>query len=160
MKTQRDRFAELFADYMIEAMERTGLRQKDIVKSTRLSRTTISNLVGKKPSSATGKLMLPERETVDKIAKAFGDPPALARRAAGYSENDNQVETVEQALNATLYWDTKGLGEAEKEMLRPILEMLDREAERLAKLPKRKGPKKVVDLNDLERDVVKSDRRH
>jgi transcriptional regulator with XRE-family HTH domain len=159
MKTQRDRYAELFADYMIEAMERTGLRQKDIVKSTRLSRTTISNLVGKKPSSATGKLMLPERETVDAIARAFGDPPALARRAAGYSESD-QVETVEQALDATLYWDTKGLGEEEKQALRPILEMLDREAERLANLPKRKGLKKVVDIRDLDPDVLKSDRRH
>jgi hypothetical protein len=154
MKTKRDKYAESFADYMIEAMARTGLRQKDIVKSTRLSRTTISNLVGKKPSSATGKLMLPERETVDKIAKAFGDPPAKARLAAGYSESD-QVETVEQALDATLYWDQKGLGEAEKEMLRPILEMLDREAERLANLPKRKGPKEIVDIRHLTESEAK-----
>src|SRR5262245_5445657 len=158
MKTQRDKFAELFAEYMVEAMHRTGLRQKDIVKATRLSRTTISNLVGKKPNSVTGKLMLPERETVDKIAKAFGDPPALARRAAGYSEND-QVETVEQALDATLYWDHLGLGEEEKQKLRPILEMLDREAARLAL----HTPHKIVELEEVRSekpDAVRRKRRH
>jgi transcriptional regulator with XRE-family HTH domain len=85
MKTQRDKHAELFADYMIEAMSRTRLRQTDIARLAGLSRTTVSNLVGKKPSTLTGKLLLPERETVDKIAQAFGDPIAIARRAAGYS---------------------------------------------------------------------------
>lgn len=92
MKTERDKHAELFADYMVEAMARTRLRQSEIARLTGLSRTTISQIVGKKPHSLTGKLLLPERETVDKIAKAFGDPVSKARRAAGYAGGSEKDE--------------------------------------------------------------------
>src|SRR5262245_57602344 len=96
MKTQREKHAELFAEYMIEAMARTRLRQADIVRLTGLSRATVSSLVGKKPNSVTGKLMLPERETVDKIARAFGDPIAVARQAAGYSVEEAPPDRRDQ----------------------------------------------------------------
>lgn len=156
MKTDdKQKYAERFADYVIEAMARTRLRQADIARLTGLSRTTVSQIVGKKPNSTTGKLILPARETVDRIAKAFGDKPAVARRAAGYADGNDQVKTVEQALDATLYWDQKGLGDAEKEKLRPILEMLDREAERLSM----RSPQKIVDIREVESDAEKSDRR-
>ena len=147
-KSQREIYAESFADYVIDALKRTGVKQAELARRAKVKPQTISKIVGKKPHSLTGKLLLPSRETVERIAKALDDPVSKARRAAGYSEND-QVETVEQALDATLYWDQKGLGEAEKEMLRPILEMLDREAERLSKIPARKGPKKVVDIDEV-----------
>ena len=124
MKKQREAHAEMFARYMADAMKRTGLRQRDIVKSTGLSRATVSNYVGCKPNTATGKPMLPERETVDKIAYAFGDPPALARQAAGYSANGEE-DTIEGALEG--YFSRKGLGEEQKDRIRPVLEMLERE---------------------------------
>lgn len=97
MTTERDKHAELFADYMIEAMARTRMRQSDIARSTGLSRTTISNLVGKKPSTLTGKLLLPGRETVDKIARAFGDPVGTARRAAGYLTEREEPQVAESS---------------------------------------------------------------
>lgn len=45
----------------------------------------ISVIAGKKPHHITGKLLLPEREKVDAITKAFGDPIAIGRAAAGYA---------------------------------------------------------------------------
>jgi transcriptional regulator with XRE-family HTH domain len=131
-KTQRDKYAERFADYVIEAMERTGLKQIRVAELTGISRQTISQIVGRKPSSTTGKLLLPERETVDKIARAFGDPLPKARLAAGYAPLDGQAETVEQALDATLYWEQKKLNDNDKNNLRFMMESLDREAGRLA----------------------------
>jgi hypothetical protein len=86
MKTERDKYAESFADYVIEAMARQGKRQADLVRATGQSRQTISQIVGKKLHSLTGKLLLPERETVDKIANALDDSVASARKAAGYYE--------------------------------------------------------------------------
>jgi transcriptional regulator with XRE-family HTH domain len=142
MKSEKEKYAERFADYMIDAMARTRLRQSEIARLTGLSRTTISQIVGKKPNSTTGKLILPERATVDRIAKAFGDPPTKARRAAGYTDGD-MAETVEQALDAAAYWEQKGLGEAEKEQLRPFMEVMDREAERLLSQSARRQPSKV-----------------
>lgn len=92
MKTERDKHAESFADYVIEAMARTRMRQSEIARLAGLSRTTISQIVGKKPHSLTGKLLLPERETVDRIAKAFGDPVWKARDAAGYTGGEEAVK--------------------------------------------------------------------
>src|SRR5262249_49767630 len=121
-KTQRDKYAERFADYVTEAMERTGLKQIRVAEMTGISRQTISQIAGKKPSSTTGKLLLPERETVDKIAVAFGDPLPKARLAAGYAPIDNYAETVEQALDATLYWEGHGMSHDDKEELRLLME--------------------------------------
>lgn len=90
MKPEKEKYAEQFADYMIEAMARTRMRQTEIARLAGLSRTTISQIVGKKPNSTTGKMILPERETVDRIAKAFGDPVWQARRAAGYAGGEEE----------------------------------------------------------------------
>lgn len=137
MKSQRDKYAESFADYMIEAMSRTGLRQTDIAKNTGLSRQTISQLVGKRPHQLTGKLLLPERETVDKIAIAFGDSVASARAAAGYfvekTDTDHPDESIEDALSRAQYFHAKGLSQRDLDIIRPILEALDRQVEELTK---------------------------
>lgn len=132
MKSERDKHAELFADYMIEAMARTRLRQADIVRSTGLSRQMISQMVGKKPHGLTGKLLLPERETVDKIAKAFGDPVSKARQAAGYSNTGSvSNDTIEEALKNAFFFDQKGLSAKDIETIRPLLEGVDKVIERL-----------------------------
>lgn len=86
MTNQRDKYAASFADYMIGAMQRTGLRQADIARETGLSRQTISQLVGKKTHALTGKLLLPERETVEAIARAVA-----FRLGVRYSADGNGV---------------------------------------------------------------------
>jgi|SRR5882672_256385 len=142
MKAEKEKYAERFADYMIKAMARTRKHQAEIARLAGLSRTTISQIVGKKPNSTTGKLILPERETVDRIAKAFGDSPSKARRAAGYSDGD-QADTVEEALDSALYFDHKGLNESDREELRPLLEVADREVERMLSRPERTKSSKL-----------------
>ena len=148
-KTQRDKDAEQFANYVIEAMDRTGLRQIQVAEATGISRQVISQIAGKKPSSTTGKLLLPKRETVDKIAKAFGDPLPKARLAAGYAPIEGHAETVEEALDATLYWEHVGLNDKGKEELRLLMETLDREAARLAL----HSPHKIVDWKEVESEA-------
>lgn len=101
--------------------------------------------------------------TLDKAINILGLDPLEAYMRSGLlpeSVLQAKVKTIEETLDATLYWDSKGLGEDDKETLRPILEMLDREAERLAKLPKRKGSQKIIDIKDVESEARKTDRRH
>lgn len=102
MKKQRDILAESFSDYVIDAMRRTNLRQSEVARLSGVSRQLISQIAGKKPNSTTGKLMLPERETVDAIAKAFGDPISKARKAAGYDVELAPESTSVQGEDAEL----------------------------------------------------------
>jgi transcriptional regulator with XRE-family HTH domain len=148
-KSLRDTHAETFADYVIEGLERTGIKQAELARRTKLTPQLINQIVNKKPHGLTGKLLLPGRETVDKIAKAFGDTPTKARRAAGYSDINGSIETIEQLLDASLYWEAKGLSDEDKEKIRPLLELIDREMERLAGLPRQHDPKKIVDIDDV-----------
>jgi transcriptional regulator with XRE-family HTH domain len=154
-KSLRDTYAERFADYVIEGLERTGIKQAELARRSKLTPQLINQIVNKKPHGLTGKLLLPGRETVDKIAKAFGDTPTKARRAAGYSDINGQIETIEQLLDASLYWEEKGLSDEDKEQLRPLLEVLDREVERLASMPRHHAPKKIVDVSEVKSQAKK-----
>jgi transcriptional regulator with XRE-family HTH domain len=90
-KTQRDTHAERFADYVIRRLEETRLQKSELARRAEVTRQTIGQIAGKKAHHLTGKLLLPERETVDRIAKAFGDPISIARTAAGYSVNEEKA---------------------------------------------------------------------
>jgi transcriptional regulator with XRE-family HTH domain len=157
-KSQHEIHAEQFADYVIEALKRTGIKQAELARRSHVSPQMISKLVRKTPHSLTGKLVLPERETVDRIAKAFGDPPSKARQAAGYSA-DGQVETIEEALETASYFEHKGLSESDREELRPVLKIADREVERiLSRLghTERQKPSnpKVIQSKPRKRDKI------
>lgn len=136
-----------------------GYTQTALGQAVGVSKQHISNLERRQQHATSGAESNASIELLDKLSRLFKRPIKEARILAGY-EKQNHIKTVEQALDATLYWDQLGLGEAEKETLRPILEMLDREAARLANLPKRRGPQKVVDIKDVESEASKSDRRH
>jgi transcriptional regulator with XRE-family HTH domain len=162
MKTERDKHAELFADYMIEAMARTRLRQSEIARLTGLSRTTISQIVGKKPHSLTGKLLLPERETVDKIAKAFGDPISKARRAAGYAGGSDKDERklaqdaerqAEAARRAALIKNFDQLSPEQQSQVLAIMEVLKSDHPELLEIMT--PPIEIVDSDSLtESDAI------
>jgi transcriptional regulator with XRE-family HTH domain len=160
MKTERDKFAEMFADYMIEAMARTRLRQSEIARATGLSRTTISQIVGKKPHSLTGKLLLPERETVDKIAKAFGDPLSVARRAAGYSggeederkPNPNAEREAQAQRMAKMIQNWSSLTPEQQDQLIAISETFKVDHPELVT-----APIKIVKLEDITESDVEDD---
>lgn len=97
MKTQREKYAESFADYVVEGMRRTGLKQAQVAARANISRQTISQIANKRPHTLTGKLMLPNREIVDAIGRAFGDPISKAREAAGYLTEKDEDQTKESA---------------------------------------------------------------
>jgi hypothetical protein len=99
---------------------------------------------------------MPTRKTADAIAKAFGDPIAKARLAAGYAPIDSPAQSVEEALDATLYWERKGLNNGVKKEMRLLMEALDNAAERLGM----HSPKKIVDITEVESDTEKVDRRN
>lgn len=137
MKSQRDLYAEKFAEYAIDALKRVGIRQAELARRAKLSPQVISQIINKKPHQLTGKLLLPERETVEAIARAFGDDPAIARKAAGYSDttpDSEPAETIEETLRMAFFFGGKGLSDEEIEKLKPYMEMLDREIDRLAEL--------------------------
>ena len=157
MTTERDKHAELFADYMREAMARTRMRQSDIARLAGLSRTTISQIVGKKPHSLTGKLLLPERETVDKIARAFGDPVSKARRAAGYAGGKDESSAApdterqaEAARRAEMIKNFDQLSPERQAQVIAIMQILQLERPELIN-----APIEIVDAGDLTASDVK-----
>jgi len=164
MEKERDKYAELFADYMIEAMARTRLRQSEIARLTGLSRATISQIVGKKPHSLTGKLLLPERETVDKIANAFGDPVSKARRAAGYSGGSDKderkagLDAERQAQAARIAEMVKNFAQLSPErqaQVMAIMQVLQSEHPEALQIL---GPEFTVeDLSELDTDLIEKD---
>lgn len=137
MKTQRELYAEQFADYVIDGLTRTGIKQAELARRSKVSPQAINQIVNKKPHRLTDKLLLPERETVEAIARAFGDDISIARKAAGYSERSTlqfqENESIEETLRRAHTFEGRGLTEDEIARLRPLLEVIDREIERLAK---------------------------
>jgi transcriptional regulator with XRE-family HTH domain len=140
MKSQRDLYAEKFAEYAIDGLTRAGIKQAELARRAKVSPQIISQIINKKPHQLTGKLILPERETVEAIARAFGDDPSIARKAAGYSDTTPDAEpadTVEEALRNAFMFGGVPLSDEEIEKLRPYMEMLDREIDRVRALSKR-----------------------
>ncbi|HYE72341.1 MAG TPA: helix-turn-helix transcriptional regulator [Blastocatellia bacterium] len=84
MESQKEFYANQFADWVIAQFEKTGLKQAEIARRSKVSPQTISTIRNKKPHHLTSKLILPERETVDAIADAFRARRSEARKAAGY----------------------------------------------------------------------------
>lgn len=154
MKTEFENLGEWLRHWR----KQFGFTQTALGLAVGVSKQHISNLERRQQHGTSGAESNASIELLDKLSHLFKRPIKEARILAGY-EPRNHVATVEQALDASLYWDLKGLGEAEKEALRPILEMLDREAERLAKLPKRKGPRQIVDITEVEPDAEPVDKR-
>jgi transcriptional regulator with XRE-family HTH domain len=122
-KSQRELYAESFADYVIEALQRTRIKQAELARLAGIKPQTVSKIVGKKPHSLTGKLLLPSRETVEKIAQAFGDPVSLAREAAGYSTGAGE-DTIEGVLED--YFTRKRI-ESPRERVRLVMGALEKE---------------------------------
>jgi transcriptional regulator with XRE-family HTH domain len=161
-QTERDKHAEMFADYVIEAMARTRMRQSEIARQAGLSRTTISQIVGKKPHSLTGKLLLPERETVDRIARVFGDPVSKARRAAGYLIEKEEEEKTESSEIATQKAQTERMADLiknfgslppkEQQQILAIIQVLKSDHPELLN-----APITIVDAKDLTDDDAAKD---
>lgn len=126
---RRETFGELISSKLLEL----GWSNAELARRTGFSTTYIGNLARDiAPGTKTGKPKRIPDETVERIARALNVPMDRARTAAGLSKRERRLpETVEEALNNALFFDQKGLSEKDIETIRPFLEMMDREIERL-----------------------------
>lgn len=130
---RRETLGELITGRLLEL----GWSNAELARRTGFSTTYIGNLARDiAPGTKTGKPKRIPDETVERIARELNIPIDRARTAAGLSKRERPLpDTVEEALNAALFFDGKGVSEADREKLRPYFEMLDREVERLLSRP-------------------------
>lgn len=91
--------AHALAEFVREQMDERGLRNRDVVEASGLSRALVSKYVTDKREVLT---RLPEKGTVDGLAKAFGVSPdfllgkAIESLGLGYTSGDfiNSVKTA------------------------------------------------------------------
>lgn len=108
-----------------------GYSQEELGEKAGIKKAYISNIENASPSSYTGEPSRPDIEIVDKLASTFQRPFKEARDLAGYKLPGPEPNTIEEVLDRDLYFDRKGLNESDRATLRPLLEVADREAERL-----------------------------
>jgi transcriptional regulator with XRE-family HTH domain len=111
-----------------ERREELGLTQEAAGKRAKMKRQQWNRI----EQGASTK-----RPTLFRIAKALELEPEIVLDWAGFKLKSERarVDTIEESLDATSYFERKGLSEADKEKIRPLLEVADREVERLRSQP-------------------------
>jgi hypothetical protein len=100
------------------------------------------------------------REKVVTLAKAIKWNTNEALDFAGFkSAAPAHAETIEEALEMASYFEHKGLNESDREELRPVLKIADREVERILSRPhhsERQKPSdpKVIQSKPRKRDKI------
>lgn len=108
-----------------------GYKQEELGEKVGVTKQYISNIENASPSSYTGEPSRPDIEIVDKLASTFRRPLKEARDLAGYGFPGPEPDTIKEVLDRDMYFDRKGLTETDRATLRPLLEVADREIERL-----------------------------
>jgi len=109
-----------------ELSRRTALNGAEVI-----SQGYISDIlrVGRGDSKKYFRL---QRDKVVRLARAVEWSVHEALDFAGFkSAKRAHVDTIEEALDNALFFDQKGLSEADREKIRPLLEVVDREIDRL-----------------------------
>jgi hypothetical protein len=109
-----------------ELSRRTALNGAEVI-----SQGYISDIlrVGRGDSKKYFRL---QRDKVVRLARAVEWSVDEALDFAGFkSAKRAHVDTIEEALDDALFFDQKGLSEADREKIRPLLEVVDREIDRL-----------------------------
>jgi hypothetical protein len=109
-----------------ELSRRTALNVAEVI-----SQGYISDIlrVGRGDSKKYFRL---QRDKVVRLARAVEWSVDEALDFAGFkSAKRAHVDTIEEALHNALFFDQKGLSEADREKIRPLLEVVDREIDRL-----------------------------
>jgi len=125
-----------FGRWVFEKREALGMRQEDLGEKIGKDRQTVYRI--EKGGST-------KRATVIKIANALGQSTKTALDIAFGIPSDNsgplkpapvETETIEETLRMAFFFGGKGLSDEEIEKLKPYMEMLDREIDRLAEMKK------------------------
>lgn len=100
----------------------------------------ISSLEREQEVGKSGRPTRPDVSIVDALAKALNEPVSVARKKAGYDPaiggNPSvapEPDSIEEALKNAMFFDQKGLSPEDIEKIRPLLEVVDREVDRLKK---------------------------
>jgi transcriptional regulator with XRE-family HTH domain len=120
-----------------------GYSQEELGEKVGVKKAYISNIENASPSSYTGEPTRPDIEVVDKLASAFQRPFKEARDLAGYGFPGPEPNTIEEVLDRDMYFDRKGLSESDREELRSVLKIADREVERLLSIHEGTKPTKL-----------------
>lgn len=122
-----------FGQWIQGWLDKTGLKQSDLVQRTGLAKSYINTLVRDVPNSTTGRVPRPEPEVVAKIARALGAPINEARAAAGYAILKETPETQEALLQSRfglLMTKYQKLKKSDRPYIEPLLDMVDRELDK------------------------------
>jgi hypothetical protein len=109
-----------------ELSRRTALNGAEVI-----SQGYISDIlrVGRGDSKKYFRL---QRDKVVRLARAVEWSVDEALDFAGFkSAKRAHMDTIEEALDNAFFFDQKGLSEADREKIRPLLEVVDREIDRL-----------------------------
>jgi hypothetical protein len=109
-----------------ELSRRTALNGAEVI-----SQGYISDIlrVGRGDSKKYFRL---QRDKVVRLARAVEWSVDEALDFAGFKSAERaHVDTIEEALDNAFFFDQKGLSEADREKIRPLLEVVDREIDRL-----------------------------
>lgn len=125
-----------FGEWLRHWRRVADLTQEQLGQKVGVKKQHISNLERGEKSAYTGKTMRPSLELVVKLAKALNRPITEAIEKAEIPlpvelSATPQTESIEQTLRRAQTFEGRGLTEAEIERLRPLMEVLDREIERL-----------------------------
>jgi transcriptional regulator with XRE-family HTH domain len=124
-----------FGQWVAETRERSGVSQTEAALKAGMARQQWNRI--ETGNSGT------RYDTVVKIAKVLSVVPAVALLKAGFSpmEDPNVKQEFEDSDLAILFYKQKNLTPEGKAKFKPILEMVDREIDRIEK-ETRKGRKK------------------
>jgi len=123
--------------------KQSGYTQAALGEAVGVSKQHISNLERRQQHGTSGAESNASIELLDKLSRLFKRSIREARILAGY-ERQNHIDTVEEALNSVMFFDQKGLNESERQEIRPLLEIADREIERIVSRPTHRQPSKVL----------------
>ena len=131
--------SQRFGQYVARKRKAAGLTQAELAGRVSVTTTYIRHLERGVDPFGRSESLRPAVELVDAIAKAVDAPLAETRSRAGYATptESNGEELNESGFDksdfAALYRKYERLKPKQKRAFTPILEMIDRELERLQK---------------------------
>ncbi|HYE64064.1 MAG TPA: helix-turn-helix transcriptional regulator [Pyrinomonadaceae bacterium] len=129
--------SETFGQYIARRRKAVGLTQAEVARRISVTPTYISHLERGIDPTGRSDMLLPTVEVVDAIAKAINAPVAKVRRLAGHAPPEDVIHEVidENVFDKgdfdALYFKYEKLTAKQKREFKRILEMIDRELDRL-----------------------------
>lgn len=110
-----------FGDWVRERREAIGFSQEDLARRAKISKPYVGRIERSSAHTQTSKPPAPSVQVVDRIAKALGESPQVARDLAygpsrPHPKQDEEIDA--------LFYDYKELTEADKKELRVLIDSL------------------------------------